>query len=1605
MERSRLAIVGLDCFLNQHFNSEIFSALIYDGKTTKDINHLDNKVESFTILSKISHQALQDCQVNCHKNVAVITAHNETVNPHNSAENLGKHLSNLWNFSAITFNLDGQKDCLLKALEIAQILLTAKEVDTVIISVVNSELNTYSVNGGAIIVKDYAVAQKDGDRIYAVLESFTRIADTLSPSSVAIQQSCQKALQQANISPPEVGYIEVCHQNLVEENSPEFTGLINAYATHQHDLTCAVGSVKANLGDLGIAAGVISLIKTALCVYNRYLPAYPQWQQPQHPKIWQNSPFYVPTSSYPWFLSKNQEKRQAAVNLVAEDGIYGHIILSEDPTQTSRSPSYLPYASFYLFPIAADEASSLQTQLDDLAARIETSLSLPQTAQENFSQFQRNSPSPYVIAIVGENKETLQREIKQAQKGIEKAFREGKSWKSPKGSYFTPKPLGKQGKIAFVYPGAFNSYLGMGRNLFQLFPQLWNRIASLVKDPNQFLQAKHLYPRSQYSLSQRDLEALETEFIANPLSLLETGTGFAVMFTDIMQQYFQIQPQAAFGYSMGESTMMYSLGVWANADAGSQYIHSSPLFRDRLIGTKQTVAEYWGEATGENLWSSHVLMAAPAAVKQCLEQELRVYLTHVNAPQEVVIAGDPQGCLRVIERLQCDAFRSPSDMVLHCEAMQSEFAAFMQLNTVNMGTPPDTVFYSCANYQPIPLEKLAIAQNLSQGVCQPLEFPRLIERAYQDGVRIFLELGSGGSCSRWITETLQTQDHLAMCINRRGADDLATIVKMLAQLVSHKVDLDLSPLYLSQETPTEITTLKETVTTLVASPPCLFNEDDILEFIEGKVSKVFGENYQEIDNYSRRVRMPSPPFLFVSRVTQLSGKLGDYKSGFIETEYDIPQDAWYAIDGQLTVGICKEAGHGLLMLLSYLGTDFENQGKRSFRLLDLSATFLFEQPEAIKTLKCRVKITSSVKTEKSLLVFFQGEALIGDQVWMKLHDGCAGLFSDEELEQGQGIVISESEARERQRITKQHFTPLLTCSKSNFTSEEILALTIGDLGKCFGEKYQQNSLNPSLRLPPAKLLMLDDVMMVNPQGGVAGLGLAIGSKEVTPEDWYYFCHFRNDPTMPGNLMIEGCIQLVQFYCLFLGLQTRTKDARFQIIPGKTQAARFRGQVTPQTGTLMYQMEVLELGLSPQPYAVANVDVIFGGKTIATIKNIGVQLVEKPLAIKNSLTELHHQPVLFNEEQLKQFAKGSVAACLGSEFDIYENRQSVRLPNGEFQLVSRVLEVEGKRHELQKPSQIITEYDVKPDAWFYEHNAYPTLPYCTYIEIAGQPCIFLGVYMGATLLSPGDDLHFRNLDGQGTILKEIDLRNKTITDKVRLLSTTAVKGAIIQKYEFELSCEGEPFYRGNMVFGDFSTAVLANQVGLDGGKRLKPWYQEHETSALDFTTIALKDPNWRQKLYQINPNKPHYRLSEKYLDFLDEIFIIEDGGNYQKGYIYARKSITPQDWYFPFHFYQDPVMPGALGVESIIQAMQAYALQLDLGKSFKNPRFGQAINHEITWKYRGQITPENHLMSLEVHISNIEVASDRITIIGDASLWKEDLRIYEIKDIALCLVEA
>ena len=96
------------------------------------------------------------------------------------------------------------------------------------------------------------------------------------------------------------------------------------------------------------------------------------------------------------------------------------------------------------------------------------------------------------------------------------------------------------------------------------------------------------------------------------------------------------------------------------------------------------------------------------------------------------------------------------------------------------------------------------------------------------------------------------------------------------------------------------------------------------------------------------------------------------------------------------------------------------------------------------------------------------------------------------------------------------------------------------------------------------------------------------------------------------------------------------------------------------------------------------------------------------------------------------------------------------------------------------------------------------------------------------------------------------------------------------------------------------------------------------------------------------------------------------------------------------------MPGSLGVEAIIQAMQVLALQQGLGEGLQNASFSQPAPHRTTWKYRGQILQHDPELHLEVHFKEIKKENNSVLVTADASLWKGVLRIYEVTDLAVLL---
>jgi PfaB family protein len=167
-------------------------------------------------------------------------------------------------------------------------------------------------------------------------------------------------------------------------------------------------------------------------------------------------------------------------------------------------------------------------------------------------------------------------------------------------------------------------------------------------------------------------------------------------------------------------------------------------------------------------------------------------MTHINTPRQVVIAGDPVACRRAIDELKCNSLQAPFNYALHCEAMKSEFDDLQTLHTWPVANQPGMTLYSAATYQPMPIDQKAIAFQIASGLCHQLDFPKLVNRAYEDGARIFIELGAGSNCSRWVDDTLKDLPHASFSINRKGVDDHTAVLQLLAKLISHHVPLNLS---------------------------------------------------------------------------------------------------------------------------------------------------------------------------------------------------------------------------------------------------------------------------------------------------------------------------------------------------------------------------------------------------------------------------------------------------------------------------------------------------------------------------------------------------------------------------------------------------------------------------------------------------------------------------------------------------------------------------------------------------------------------------------------------------------------------------------------------
>ncbi|WP_057831036.1 PfaB family protein [Colwellia sp. TT2012] len=676
----------------------------------------------------------------------------------------------------------------------------------------------------AILFASISFAQSNNSYVYSWLKGFA-VGDEVT-NSTEVTEVTASALDNAQVSANDIALLEVSALADSKLATAESSGLIASYA-HQKKLNTAVSCARSLTGEGAGFSQVFGLLRTIIALQQRYIPAITDWQQPAENELihWQNSSFYLATEARPWYPHPAGNAHLAAYSCLAANNDYCHVILAENkiivagekhPLVDIRDNGFIACSDLKMVLVAADNQQSLLSKLTELESSLQKHAQSIQAIALSYYQQAKSIKNTYSIVLLCESKTELLKEVASAKSGIVTALATGKEWRTPKGSYFTPKPVNRDGdtnNVSFLYPGIGATYIGLGRDLLHLFPEIYQDVANLADDIGASLKDTLLNPRSVVRPSFKALKQLDLDLRGNLADIAEAGVGFACVFTKVFENVFKLKADFATGYSMGEVSMYAALGAWQQPGLMSARLANSDTFNERLCGDLLTLREHWGlpelsETTGKNdefIWETYTIKATLAEVIAASEGEDRVYCTIINTPDSLLIAGYPEDCLRVIKKLGVRAMALNMANAIHSAPANIEYDDMVELYTMDVTSRLPTKMYSSSCYLPIPQLSKAIAHSVAKCLCERVDFPRLINTMYDQGARVFIEMGPGRSLCSWTDKILdfdldgkgngQRKPRVAVPVNAKGTSDELTYFRAVAKLISHGVKLDLRRLF------------------------------------------------------------------------------------------------------------------------------------------------------------------------------------------------------------------------------------------------------------------------------------------------------------------------------------------------------------------------------------------------------------------------------------------------------------------------------------------------------------------------------------------------------------------------------------------------------------------------------------------------------------------------------------------------------------------------------------------------------------------------------------------------------------------------------------------
>jgi acyl transferase domain-containing protein/acyl carrier protein len=621
---------------------------------------------------------------------------------------------------------------------------------------------TVGGNGvGIVVLKRLSDALASGDHIYTVIKGSAINNDGslkvgyTAPGVEGQAEAIKKALAMAEVLPETVSYIEAHGTGTALGDAVEIAALTQAFrASTNKKGFCAIGSVKTNIGHLNTAAGVASLIKTALLLKHRELPPSLHFTEPNSKIDFANSPFFVNNTLSEWKVSKYP--RRAGVSSFGIGGTNAHVVLEEAPVKEPAAPSR-PW------------------QLLLLSAKTETAL---ETATKNLVEHLKNQPdlnladAAYTLQVgrreFSKRRVVVCQNVDDALNALDTA--------DPK-RVFTALADMDDRPVVFMFSGQGSQYVNMGLELYRVeaaFREQIDFCAEILK-PHLGLDLRDVLYPDEKRIDEATRRLTQTSMTQPALFAIEYA--LAKLLAE-----WGIRPRAMIGHSIGEYVAACLSGVFSLKDALALVAT-----RGRLMQTLPAGA----------------MLAVPlpeAKVSPLLGKQLSLAAT--NGPSLCVVSGPTEAVAELKSRLTAQNVSCRhlhTSHAFHSEMMEPILEPFIQQVRKSTLNPPRAPFVSNVTGRWITTAEATDpgywAKHLRQTVC----FAQGAEALLKEPGSVLLEIGPGNTLSSLIRQhPARSSDQVVLTSLHHPRDhhpDTAFLLNTLGRLWLAGVKIDWAGFY------------------------------------------------------------------------------------------------------------------------------------------------------------------------------------------------------------------------------------------------------------------------------------------------------------------------------------------------------------------------------------------------------------------------------------------------------------------------------------------------------------------------------------------------------------------------------------------------------------------------------------------------------------------------------------------------------------------------------------------------------------------------------------------------------------------------------------------